>query len=387
MFTPDLAQLAPIPIFKHRASTRVHQSSYNSSIHSLFCLRSCWSLSRTGVWVSITISATLALLTVDMSFDNSDTELSLVSIPTTTNANNAVYYNIQVKLPLRSMTIPRRYSEFYRLVQQLSDELGIHANDFPYKIPPKSYVFSSSAKTVAERKEVLARFMNQAVMDREIQQNRIFLEFLKLPPDFDLSTVFKKGLNVVSDLSIPPRIDENQWLELYRRYRQRAHEFESAYKESPTLKEKIAIQKDVKELQTHLDQLRATIDKLKISAKDKLKKNAAVANLKELILQIGAWSPGRREKDGHRSPQRASETKESLPLNNEELLQHQIQIHKSQDQELWELRKLIQRQKELGQLINTEVEEQNELLDGFEHEVENTAAKVKGARQRARKIL
>ena len=154
------------------------------------------------------------------------------------------------------------------------------------------------------------------------------------------------------------------------------------------MKEKIAIQKESKDLQRHLDELRATISKLKISAKDKLKKEAAVCNLKLLILLIGAWSADRREQNGgHGSLGKASETNDTLPLNNQELLQQQIQIHKNQDQELYELRKLIQRQRELGELINTEVEEHNELLDGFEHEVENAAAKVKSARLRARKIL
>lgn len=323
-----------------------------------------------------------------MSFEKTDSERPVVSIPSTTSANNAVYYNILLKLPLRSMTIPRRYSEFFRLVQDLSDDLGINPSDFPYKIPPKSFMFSSSAKVVAERRDQLASFLNQAVTDKEIQNNRIFLEFLKLPADFELSSIFKRGLNVVSDLSIPPSLDDQQWLELYRRYKQRAHEFEIAYKESQTLKEKIAIQKESKDLQRHLDELRATISKLKISAKDKLKKEAAVCNLKLLILLIGAWSADRREQNGgHGSLGKASETNDTLPLNNQELLQQQIQIHKNQDQELYELRKLIQRQRELGELINTEVEEHNELLDGFEHEVENAAAKVKSARLRARKIL
>ena len=89
---------------------------------------------------------------------------------------------------------------------------------------------------MAERRDQLASFLNQAVTDKEIQNNRIFLEFLKLPADFELSSIFKRGLNVVSDLSIPPSLDDQQWLELYRRYKQRAHEFEIAYKESQTLK-------------------------------------------------------------------------------------------------------------------------------------------------------
>ena len=50
------------------------------------------------------------------------------------------------------------------------------------------------------------------------------------------------------------------------------------------------------------------------------------------------------------------ETPETLPLNNKELLQHQVQIHQNQDKELDQLRVLIARQKQIGELINAEVE-------------------------------
>ena len=81
------------------------------------------------------------------------------------------------------------------------------------------------------------------------------------------------------------------------------------------------------------------------------------------------------------------ETPETLPLNNKELLQHQVQIHQNQDKELDQLRVLIARQKQIGELINAEVEEQNEMLDRFNEEVDYTSSKIKQARRRAKKIL
>ena len=78
------------------------------------------------------------------------------------------------------------------------------------------------------------------------------------------------------------------------------------------------------------------------------------------------------------------ETPETLPLNNKEL-QHQVQIHQNQDKELDQLRVLIARQKQIGELINAEVEEQNEMLDRFNEEVDYTSSKIKQARRRAKR--
>lgn len=329
------------------------------------------------------------------------------------------------------MMIPRRYSEFYQLVHSLADDFGVDVSDLPCKIPPKSYGFSSTSRTVLERQEKLAAFLQLAVKDTEIQNNRIFLEFLKLPSDFKLSSIYKQGLTAVSDLSFPPNIDEQLWLELFRKYKQCAHEHEIAYKNATAsgdslgsniiiggssiidgtarqadgktntaddknkTKEKVRIKEDCLDLQRHLDKLVGAIDKLLISAKEKQKKEAAVVGLKKQVAQIGNDSrngeSARRASawgltNGAKHHERAVETNNTMPLTNQELLQYQVQIHRNQDQEAWELRKLVQKQRELAELINTEVTEQSELLDGLDRDADNTAAKVRGARLRLKNL-
>ena len=111
----------------------------------------------------------------------------LVSFNTITNVNNyyphdieiggSTYYQINIKLPLRSFTIKKRYLEFQQLVLDLSRNLGIDSRDFPYELPGKRINWLNKTSIVEERKVGLAEFLNNLIQDSTLQNEREVLSF------------------------------------------------------------------------------------------------------------------------------------------------------------------------------------------------------------------
>ncbi|KAL6950196.1 hypothetical protein ACO0QE_000872 [Hanseniaspora vineae] len=70
---------------------------------------------------------------------------------------------------------------------------------------------------------------------------------------------------------------------------------------------------------------------------------------------------------------------------NREMYQDQRQVLKDQEQGLEDLHKIILNQKNLGLMINQELQSQNELVDLLNNDVANTSSKLSGASRRAKK--
>lgn len=335
----------------------------------------------------------------------------IISIPTTSvSQDNVVYYNVNIKVPLRSSSVQRRYSEFSQLVDKLCYELGINNRDFPYKLPPKSNIWSITSKvaTVNERQKELAKFLNELLKDKDLQNHPLVHEFLQLPITFKISNSMfeKKGKSSsINELVIPDvlLINAHKWLEYSRLFKYHINELRSTYTSSKTINVKVDIRDKInKIIHPNLSELSNSlynlshnneIDKGEYSKRELLLEslrsdlNALVTELEDLSIKKPNMSQPRNRRVLGGKIDEAEETKETLPLNNKELLQHQLQIHQQQDQDVSELRKIIQRQREIGQTINAEVEEQNALLDEFNEDVDRSNDKLRLARKNARKIL
>lgn len=334
--------------------------------------------------------------------------MSKVTINDTSVSNNTTYYHITTKIPLRTLTALRRYSEFDELVQGLCDQLGINTKDFPYLLPPKSSIFTkNTAATVADRKLKLAQFLNQLIQDREIQNLLLLHDFLQLPVKFQFtSSLLSHKDDSITDLVISDykAIDSGKWLEYLRLFKSHISQLKTQYEDDTNINNKFGIRSKLQLI------VLPNLTKL-IKALESLYKNGQVdeselqrrrllvkelnSEVTQLNLKIESGGDTGSKKTLMGSGKRVfgaplatpQETKETLPLSNQELLQHQVQIHKDQDQELLELRKLIARQKEIGMTINQEVEEQNELLDSLNDQVDQTTEKLRGARKKAKQVL
>jgi regulator of vacuolar morphogenesis len=80
------------------------------------------------------------------------------------------------------------------------------------------------------------------------------------------------------------------------------------------------------------------------------------------------------------------ETSETRPLDDRGLLQLQQNKMTNQDDQLGELSKVLIRQRKMGEEIAQEIGEQNELLDGLDHEVDRTGKKLGRAKRELNRL-
>ncbi|KAK6202545.1 Phox homologous domain-containing protein [Scheffersomyces amazonensis] len=341
----------------------------------------------------------------------------IISIPSVTDHNGVVYYQISIKLPLRSINVNHRYSEFEDLVDNLSSSLGINVKDFPYELPSKriNWFKNRTDSIVDERKTQLQKFLDSLIRDPSIQNNRRLHEFLQLPVNFKfssslfkqrVSSSFESNTSTIDDTSLLSinfkSIDEVSWLEVLRVVHSSITHLIQTLQHSSSISDKLHARENInrvyhptiKNLDSSLSRFAPTLKndeykRRKTLVKD-LQENIQVLNkVCEPSLPITATTPNtafsRRVFGGN--PSQAQETKDTMGLSNQDLIQSQVQIHKQQDLEVEELRKLISRQRQIAETINTEVEEQNYLLDQFNNEVESTKDKLRIARKQAKNIL
>lgn len=287
-----------------------------------------------------------------------------IRIPTEIDIDGSTYYQIDIKLPLRSYSIKKRYSDFEQLVDSLCHDLGINHKDFPYTLPGKRINWLNKYNVIEERKTALAEFLNGMINDRSLQNEREFISFLQLPKNFKFQD--------------RPQVNNENWHELYRKVKSDLLDLSKTGLNVIKLKEQI--RKTIQPSITDLITSSATEDKA-----ESQRRRDMISQLQSKIDEM--LMPQQQSTFSRVLGGETKETEDTLPLNNQELLQHQVQIHQSQDQELEELRKIIARQRQIGETISTEVEEQNAMLDKFNEEVEQTTDKIKQARRRTRKIL
>lgn len=318
--------------------------------------------------------------------------MDIITIPSTTIKNSTTYYHIAIKLPLRSLSTEKRFLEFEELHASLSKELGINPSDFPYSLPGKRLKWlSNSASTVELRRNDLSIYLNNVVRDKEIQNSPILLRFLNLPVNFKFNVgLFKPE---VTDLQADPdSINEDNWLEIVRKFKA---ELSLLSEPKETFEDRLERRTKIsKSLQPCLSNLSTTLHRLNIDSKEKIRREGILRDLKSELDRLIRTSLTKESEakpftavEGKRVFGKPRETKETMLLDNKELLQQQVQIQKDQDQELEQLLRIVQRQKQIGEAINTEVEEQNEMLDQFEEEVHDASEKLRGARRNAKKIL
>ena len=114
----------------------------------------------------------------------------------------------------------------------------------------------------------------------------------------------------------------------------------------------------------------------------KSKLDNAVASIQDKQSLIGTASS--KPKAGGRVL--GKETAETRELDNQGVVQLQQQKMAEQDLDVDELRKIVQRQRELGVAINQELEVQNEMLTMVDEDVDRVQGKINIAKRRIGKI-
>lgn len=354
-----------------------------------------------------------------------------ISIPNTTISSTSkpyTIYNITLRLPLRSFTVQKRYSEFAALHDQLTSQAGSAP---PVSLPSKSW-FSrtvSNPDLTEERRRGLEHYLRKIneCDDSRWRNTSAWRSFLNLPSSLSSQTGTKAGA-LHSVLSGPggagaPITDATVWLDCHRDVKTQLHEArlhltsrdqasspQKQHEASAAAKSclvKVAgmingLEEGLKNIQQSSGgwgsqklgegEVRRRKDLIAAAKKEKdglenllnamatkSKLDNAVATMQDTQKLVGT-----KPKTSGRVL--GKETAETRELDNQGVLQLQKQKMAEQDLDVEELRKIVQRQRELGVAINNELEVQNEMLRMVDEDVNRVEAKVDIAKKRIGKI-
>lgn len=305
---------------------------------------------------------------------------------------------------MKEVKVYKRYSEFRELKKGLELQVG---SDIPYDFPPRTASIWSMSKgidedTIEERKKKLPLFLEELLNDSfDVRWKRsplvssfLGVDLLQLENASKMAQDQTQGANKTSNLlDTHAPINRDNWISMFHDCKM---EFEDCKANlTGQMRSKRAIQ-----IRLKLNGLDNSLKTEKeISAEEKDRRSNLLNNLKEdlneLVLEMDSsqryGSLSTNSSTGQYQPvkplpgrRRFGETEETAKYDNRGLLQTQKTIVKDQDQELAELHKVIQRQKQLSQDTNEELILQNELLDSFDNDVDRTANKLKKANRKAR---
>jgi regulator of vacuolar morphogenesis len=344
-----------------------------------------------------------------------------IAIPNTTISPSSppyTVYHISLRLPLRSFTVPKRYSDFTTFHNNLISQTNALP---PAPLPSKTW-FSNTVSNERLREdrrcglEQYLRAINESD-DGRWRNSPAWRAFLNLPTavastsngSTNTSTRLHAALTD-PDATNAPIMDPTLWLDYYRDMKGHLHDarLQLSRRDQETTPQKqhessaqaksclvragtmiTALDEGLKNIASG-DKTSSTLGGGEIRRRKDLLINArkekdgledllhamatksrldrAVASIqdKEALMSTGN-SGGDSANGGRRTPARTGrvlgkETERTRELDNEGVLQLQRQMMQSQDANVDELMKIIIRQRELGTQINEELEVQNELL-------------------------
>ena len=360
-----------------------------------------------------------------------------ISIPNTTVSGDSkpyTIYNITIRLPLRSFSIQKRYSDFILLNSGLSDQVG---SPPPCTLPAKSWFARtvSNPQLTEERRHSLETYLKTVneIDDSRWRTTSVWRAFLNLPSSFANSTSSKAGA-LHSMISGPgaggsPITDPVVWLDAHRDLKaqlqdarlnltnrdqaattQKQHEASAAAKSHLVKATGLisALEDGLANIQKVSDggwgsqklgdgEIRRRKDLISAAKKDrdglenllnamatKSKLDQTVASIQQTSELMVSAPSGKLKVGGGRVL--GKETNETRELDNQGVLQLQKQKMADQDLDVDELRKIVQRQKELGIAINQELEVQNDMLRMVDEDVDRVQEKIQIAKRRIGKI-
>lgn len=156
-----------------------------------------------------------------------------ISIPTTSISPDPkpyTLYNITLRLPLRSFTVPKRYSDFLALDQTLSSQVGSRP---PAPLPAKSWFTRtvSSPELTEQRRiclETYLRTINEAD-DGRWRHTSEWRAFLNLPSSVSSANSSSSAVGLHASLTSPaglgaPITDPVVWIDCHRNLKTQLHD-------------------------------------------------------------------------------------------------------------------------------------------------------------------
>ena len=346
---------------------------------------------------------------------------SLVTIP-----KSYTVYHVSLRLPLRSFTIQKRYSDFAIFQKAIRSQADAPP---PNPLPPKSF-FSSTVHNAAlteSRRAGLESYL-QAInesSDSRWRDTPAWQTFLNLPNTLSAKSKTVTTLRSAGDRTIGLEAsDPVIWLDVHRELRGVLQEARRHIASKDQMDNTTASHEEAAAANKALLRAGTLIASLDSGLKVKMEAwGAETLGEGEVYRRRDLVASARKEKDDlerllnaivkkthldqvvesntHRPPTVGSpdtvrakiggrvlgkESEKTMKLDNDEVLQLQKQMMEEQDMNVETVGDAIRRQKELAIQINEELSVQNELLGMLDEDVTRTEAKIEVARRRADQI-
>ncbi|KAI9822037.1 MAG: hypothetical protein M1832_003209 [Thelocarpon impressellum] len=372
-------------------------------------------------------------------------EISIPNTTTSTSAKSFTLYNIALRLPLRSFTVLKRYSDFTGLHQALTSQAGSAP---PAELPQKSWFTrtTSSPQLTEERRkglEAYLRAINESE-DGRWRSTSAWRGFLNLPSSAASANSSSAASSLHGSMMSPagggaPITDSAVWLDCHRDLKTQLHDArlhlqrrdqaetaQGQHESSAAAKRCLvkagamitALEQGLKTLVEAAEsswgsnklgagEVRRRRDLLSSARKEKegletLANSLATKNAPSSVANGGALATvqdktslfggpnGSQQTIGSRSGRVLGaplpETEHTRELDNNGVLQLQKQLMEDQDLSVEQLGKGISRLKELGVAINGELQVQNGTLKLLDEDAERLQGKVNVAKKRVGKI-
>lgn len=352
-----------------------------------------------------------------------------IAIPETSlahplNGKPYTQYHVVLQLPLRRQEIKKRYTDFSKLHQDITSQAGASP---PVALPTKGWFTRTvNNDSLTEQRRVGLEQYLRAIIDSDDGKWRsspAWRAFLELQAEMDTASFGKAS----SAASKAQTLDSGEWLDLHRKLKSRIQEARQQIKRRESANTAQQQHYIAAEAKATLVRAAAMVEELdaaltvmnKETGKQqqlgagewRRRKDLISAARKEVqaldgILRTAAQNGGsvgapsepaskqgeqplfaNRSKAGGRvlgGP--AKETERTRELDNNGVVQLQQQIMQEQDEDVMVLGKTITKLKDMGILMNEELQIQNEMLTMIEEDVDRVQGKIDVGRKRIQKI-
>ena len=351
-------------------------------------------------------------------------EISVPNTQTSSTPKPYTIYNITLRLPLRSFTLQKRYSDFTTLHSLLTSQAGAAP---PAPLPSKSWFTRtvSSPELAEERRKGLEAYL-KAINESDDERWRntsAWRTFLNLPSN-SLSRSNTSTLH--SALNGPggshPITDPVVWLDHHRDLKAQLHDARlhlTRRDQASTAQAQHEASAQAKKSLVRAGTMLQTLDTGLANLSSASSWGTPRLGEGELRRRRDLLASAKREKDGLENLLSAMAAKSAVDktvadkadsaallgpakpasgrvlgkesdktraLDNQGVLQLQKQMMQEQDEDVMVLARAVARQKELGQQIQEELVVQNEMLGMLDEDVTRVQGKMDVARKRIGKI-
>ena len=363
----------------------------------------------------------------------SQVEITVPNVSTSATSKPYTLYNISLRLPLRSFTLQKRYSDFIALHDLLTSQTGQAP---PYSLPPKSYFTNSTSSPALaeERRKGFEAYLNSinSAEDERWRNTSAWRTFLNLPTTATSRSMTASNLHSVVAGATTPTTDPVVWLDQHRDLKGQLHDSRlhlTKRDQAVTAQAQHEASAQAKKCLVRAGTMIASLDRgLKNMSDGSASWNRGRLGEGEMRRRRDLLSSATREKEGLENllnamaaksaldrtvaaaqekgqlvhgPQSNGNARQSKPasgrvlgkettktkaLDNAGVLQLQQQMFEEQDEDVTVLAQAVARQKELGIQIQQEIAVQEDLLDMLQEDVDRVQGKVDIGRKRVNKI-